>query len=132
LRGMSSDADDLDEERRRRLALPRVIKAKDLPWEGGPGHWNKDVLRPSMEPFRTQTLEIHIESEAPGGISHNHGHQNEALFYVLEGHGYELHEGERHDSWAGDVAMVPYESSKQQCNAGDGRRIRAHDVKPSA
>ena len=50
--------------------LPRVIKAKDLPWEGGPGHWNKDVLRPSMEPFRTQTLEIHIESEAPGGISH--------------------------------------------------------------
>ena len=27
---MSSDAYDLDEERRRRLALPRVIKAKPL------------------------------------------------------------------------------------------------------
>ncbi len=116
VKGMASEGYSLTEERKRRLAAPRVIKAKALPWEGGPGHWNKDVLRPSMEPFRTQSLEIHIESEAPGGISHNHGHQNEALFYVLEGRGHEIHDGLRYDWRAGDVVMVHNDSVHQHFN----------------
>ena len=129
VRGMSSEAYSLEEERTRRLAVPRVVKAKDLPWEGGPGHWNKDVLRPSMEPFRTQTLEIHIESEAPGGISHNHGHQNEALFYVLEGHGHEVHDGERYDWRAGDVVMVHNDSVHQHFNDDPERPSRVLVIK---
>ena len=129
VRGMESETYDLDEERKRRLALPRVVKAKDLPWEGGPGHWNKDVLRPSMEPFRTQTLEIHIESEAPGGASHDHGHQNEALFYVLEGRGHEIHDGERYDWEAGDVVIVHNDSVHQHFNDDPARPSRVLVIK---
>jgi quercetin dioxygenase-like cupin family protein len=127
-RGVSGEY-SLDEERRRRLAAPRVIKAKELPWDGGPGHWNKDVLRPSTEPFRTQTLEVHIESEAPGGVSHTHGHQNEALFYVLEGRGHEIHDGKRYDWEAGDLVVVHNDSVHTHCNDDPDRPSRVLIIK---
>ncbi len=119
----------LKEERRRRLAAPRVIKARELPWGGGPGHWNKDVLRPGMEPFRTQTLEVHIEAEAPGGISHTHGHQNEALLYVLEGRGHEIHDGKRYDWEAGDLVVVHNDSVHQHNNDDPERPSRVLIIK---
>ncbi len=114
----------LDEERARRLSLPRVVKAKELPWDGGPGHWNKDVFRPGMEPFRSQTLEIHVEAEAPGGLSHIHGHQNEALLYVLEGKGHDIHDGERYDWEAGDLVVVHNDSVHQHVNDDPKRPSR--------
>lgn len=122
--GISSEQYGLKEERHRRLAAPRVIRAKEIPWEGGPSHWNKDVLRPDSEPFRTQTLDVHIESEAPGGISHNHAHQNEAVIYVLEGRGHDIHDGERYEWEAGDLLVVHNESLHQHCNDDPERPSR--------
>jgi len=106
----------LKEERARRLAAPRVIKAKDIPWGSGPNHWNRDILTPDTEPFRTQTLHVHMEAEAPGNVSHKHGHQNEALFYVLEGRGHETHDGQRHEWEAGDLVIVHNDSVHQHWN----------------
>ena len=129
VRAVTSEQYGLKEERRRRLAAPRVIKAKQLSWESGPSHWNKNILTPDTEPFRTQTLHVHVESEAPGGISHNHGHQNEALFYVLEGRGHEIHDGVRYDWEAGDLVIVHNDSVHQHCNDDPERPSRVLIIK---
>lgn len=126
---VTSESYDLTEERRRRLAAPRVIKAKDLPWEGGPVHWNKNILTPDTEPFRTQTIHVHTESEAPGGVSHCHGHQNEALFYVLEGRGHDVHDGVRYDWEAGDLLVVHNDSVHQHVNDDPARPSRVLIIK---
>ena len=119
----------LKEERKRRLAAPRVIHTKDLPWGTGPNHWNRDILRPDMEPFRTQTLDIHMEAEAPGNVSHKHGHQNEALFYILEGRGHEIHDGKRYEWKAGDLVVVHNDSVHQHWNDDPERPTRALVIK---
>ena len=119
----------LKEERARRLAAPRVIKAKDIPWGSGPNHWNRDILTPDTEPFRTQTLHVHMEAEAPGNVSHKHGHQNEALFYVLEGRGHEIHDGQRYEWEAGDLVVVHNDSVHQHFNDDKERPSRVLVIK---
>ncbi len=53
-----------------------------------------------------QSLESHIEAYAPGAFGQKHGHLNSAVFYVLKGHGHDVHDG-RHIKWeAGDVMIV--------------------------
>ncbi len=47
-----------------------------------------------------------IFEEAPHSSSHSHTH-TEAMLYVLEGRGYSLIDGERHDWRAGDAVHVP-------------------------
>jgi len=129
VKGISSESYGLAEERRRRLAAPRVIKAARLQWESGPSHWNKNLLTPDTEPFLTQSIYMHTESEAPGGISHNHGHQNEALFYVLEGRGHEIHDGVRYDWEAGDLVVVNNDSVHQHFNDDPKRPSRVLIIK---
>lgn len=91
-----------EHERLRRA--PRVIKGRELPWKEGPVLWHKDYMLP--ESGLAQGLHVHVDTIAPGSRSANHGHQNEALFYILEGRGHEIHDGQRYDWEAGDVVAV--------------------------
>jgi quercetin dioxygenase-like cupin family protein len=68
------------------------------------GDWN--IIDPGDENFRTQSLHMHFVTVAPNGRNDGHGHQNEALFYVLQGSGYEMHDGIRYDWEAGDAVAV--------------------------
>lgn len=129
VRALTSEQYDLAEQRRLRLAAPRVIKAKALPWGSGPSHWNKNVLTPDSEPFLTQTIHVHIEAEAPGGVSHVHGHQNEAVIYVLEGRGHDVHDGTRHDWEAGDLLVVHNDSVHEHHNDDPQRPSRILIIK---
>jgi mannose-6-phosphate isomerase-like protein (cupin superfamily) len=84
---------------------PRVFSSKDVPWKGGPGHYGKSVISPQAVNI-TQSIESHIEAYAPGASGQKHGHLNSAVFYVLKGHGHDVHDG-RHIPWkAGDVMLV--------------------------
>jgi mannose-6-phosphate isomerase-like protein (cupin superfamily) len=84
---------------------PRVYSSKDVQWKGGPGHFGKSVISPQAAAV-TQSIESHIEAYAPGASGQKHGHLNSAVFYVLKGHGYDIHDG-RHIPWkAGDVMIV--------------------------
>ena len=56
-------------------------------------------------------------STAPGGRSQKHGHVNEAAFYILDGVGYEIHDGVRYDWKAGDIAIVHNNCVHQHFNA---------------
>lgn len=68
---------------------------------------------------------LHLEEYGPGGKSQKHGHVNEAAFYILDGEGYEVHDGIRYDWQAGDVAIVHNNCVHQHFNASDSKPARA-------
>ena len=73
---------------------------------------------------------LHIEEYGPGGRSQKHGHVNEAAFYILDGTGYEVHDGVRYDWQAGDVAIVHMNCVHQHFNADPAKPARALVLKP--
>src|SRR6266851_5051797 len=107
LEGAYSLRDELDRLR----AMPRVIKGKDLKLDGGPQHFSRHYVEP--EDGRTQ----------------KHGHVNEAAFYILDGAGYEIHDGKRYDWKAGDVAIVHNNCVHQHFNASAKEPARALVIK---
>lgn len=127
VRGLSSDTYTVEEYRRWLKSYPRVLKANAFPWEGGPIHWNRWLLTPENCP--AQTVFLHLEELAPGGSSQKHGHQNEAMFYILEGKGYEIHDGKRYEWEAGDVVIVHNSCVHQHFNADADQPARALVIK---
>jgi quercetin dioxygenase-like cupin family protein len=116
----------LTEERRHRLdTAPRVIhtNAQGLTY----GEWN--LIDPGQEPYRTQSLQSHFVILPPGGRNDGHGHQNEAFFYILEGRGYELHDGKRYDWAEGDAVVVHNDCVHWHNNADSERRAVALVIK---
>ena len=97
-----------------------MFSSKDVPWKGGPGHYGKSVISPQAVNI-TQSIESHIEAYAPGASGQKHGHLNSAVFYVLKGHGHDVHDG-RHIPWkAGDVMLVENACVHQHFNEFEGR-----------
>ena len=72
-----------------------------------------------------QTLHIHLEEYAPGAKSQKHGHVNEAVFYILDGEGAEVHDGVRYEWEAGDVAIVHNNCVHQHFNRNPDKPARA-------
>jgi quercetin dioxygenase-like cupin family protein len=73
-------------------------------------------IGPGDEEFLTQTLQVHFVELPPQSSNHGHGHQNEAAFYILEGAGYEIHDGVRYDWKAGDLVFVHTDSVHRHFN----------------
>jgi gentisate 1,2-dioxygenase len=114
---------NLKDELKRLRAVPRVRKAKDLKFVDGPQTFSRHYVEP--KDGITQTLHIHLEEWAPGARSQKHGHVNEAAFYILDGKGYEVHDGVRYDWSAGDVAVVHQNCVHQHFNADPHKPARA-------
>jgi quercetin dioxygenase-like cupin family protein len=113
------------------LAQPRVYKSKNWKWKGGPAQFGKSIINPhSLE--ITQMIECHIEAYAPGGRSQKHGHMNSAVFYILDGKGYDVHDGKRYDWEAGDVCIVENASVHQHFNSDPNKpgRVLVMKAKP--
>ena len=94
---------------------PRVYSTKRLEWEGGPQYYGKKMINP-QETAVTQAIECHVDVYSPGGTSQKHGHMNSAVFYVLKGKGYDIHDGKRYDWKAGDALIVENACVHQHCN----------------
>src|SRR5690242_10255309 len=47
---------------------------------------------PGTEPYKSQSLHVHWSVIRPSSRNEGHGHQNEALFYVVDGYGWEEHD----------------------------------------
>ena len=118
----------LTDELKRLRSMPRVIKGKDLLFNDGPQSFSKHFIEPVDG--LTQTLHVHLEEYAPGGRTQKHGHVNEAAFYILDGKGYEIHDGVRYDWSAGDVAIVHMNCVHQHFNADAVKPARALVLKP--
>lgn len=136
LRGMSSDVYSLDEFRRRQRAAPRVRRAGTVVDDASVGHSGDSersrtwwLLGPGDEPFLTQTLQVHFVELAPGGSNRGHGHQNEALFYILEGKGYEIHDGKRYEWEKDDLVIVHADCVHRHYNRSESERALALVIK---
>jgi quercetin dioxygenase-like cupin family protein len=114
---------NLKDELKRLRSLPRVRKAKDIRFNDGPQTFSRHYVEP--KDGITQTLHIHMEEYSPGAISQKHGHVNEAAFYILDGRGYEIHDGVRYDWQAGDIAIVHNNCVHQHHNADPDKPARA-------
>ena len=118
---------NLADELRRLRAMPRVVKGKEYKFNDGPQAFSRHYVEPGDG--MTQTLHIHLEEYAPGGKNGKHGHVNEAAFYILDGTGYEVHDGIRYDWKAGDIAIVHNNCVHQHFNADPERPARALVIK---
>jgi gentisate 1,2-dioxygenase len=87
------------------LEQPRVLSFRDKPWKGGPQHYSKTGITPGTTAVG-QSIETHIEAYGPGAFGQKHGHLNSAVFFVIKGRGYDIHDGRRIDWKAGDIMIV--------------------------
>ena len=117
----------LTDELKRLRAMPRVRKAKDIKFRDGPQTYSRHYVEP--KDGITQTFHLHLEEYSPGGRSQKHGHVNEAAFYILDGRGYEIHDGVRYDWQAGDIAIVHNNCVHQHFNADPVEPARALVIK---
>jgi quercetin dioxygenase-like cupin family protein len=126
LRGITSEKYGLREFRREQLSAPRVRSDDVVVDDAKVGHSgdSKDSrtwwrVGPGDEPFLTQNLQVHFVEIPPGKSNHGHGHQNEAVFYILQGKGYEVHDDRRYDWEQGDLVVVHVDSVHRHFNDGD-------------
>lgn len=114
---------DLKGELARLRNMPRVRKARDIQFTDGTQVFSRHFIEP--KDGITQTFHLHLEEYSPGGKSGKHGHVNEAAFYILDGVGYEIHDGIRYDWQAGDIAIVHNNCVHQHFNDDPDRPARA-------
>ena len=117
----------LKDELQRLRDMPRVRKSANIKFRDGPQTYSRHYVEP--KDGITQTFHLHLEEYSPGGRSQKHGHVNEAAFYILDGEGYEVHDGVRYDWKAGDVAIVHNNCVHQHFNASSTKPARALVIK---
>jgi quercetin dioxygenase-like cupin family protein len=71
-----------------------------------------------------RTFAMFLSEYPPGGKSGRHSHTFEAAAYVLEGRGYDIHDGVRHDWAEGDTFYIPPGVVHQHFNADPERIAR--------
>ncbi len=118
---------NVKQELDRLRSVPRVRKASEIPFVDGPACFSRHFVEP--KDGITQTFHMHLEEYAPGAKSQKHGHVNEAAFYILDGTGYEIHDGVRYDWKAGDIAIVHNNCVHQHFNADEKKPARALVIK---
>ena len=117
----------LKDEMARLRAMPRVRKGSEIKFRDGPQTYSRHYVEP--KDGITQTFHLHLEKYGPGARSQKHGHVNEAAFYILDGDGYEVHDGIRYDWHAGDIAIVHNNCVHQHFNASSTKPARALVIK---
>ncbi len=117
----------LKDELARLRGMPRVRKGSKIRFTDGPQTFSRHYVEP--KDGITQLFHLHLEEYSPGAKSQKHGHVNEAAFYILDGEGYEIHDGVRYDWKAGDIAIVHNNCVHQHFNASAKEPARALVIK---
>jgi len=123
VRGITSQTYGLGEFRRRQLDNERVRDDDFVVDDASVGHSGDSEksrtwwrIGPGDEEFLTQSIQVHFVELPPESSNHGHGHQNEAAFYILEGRGYEIHDGQRYDWSKDDFVFVHTDSVHRHFN----------------
>jgi gentisate 1,2-dioxygenase len=115
----------------------KIVRPEEMPWEMSRQGLLKHLLNEQMN-TRMETVDAYMQVIPPGSRSGRHRHLAEECVYVLEGHGYDLHQDcdveitdayewkpqadiKRYEWEAGDVIYVPPSTIHQHFN-GDPRR----------
>jgi len=118
----------------------KILKPEDMPWEMSRQGLLKHLLNEGMN-TRMETVDAYMQIIPPGSYSGRHRHLAEDCLYVLEGHGYDLHQDcdveitdtyhwkpqeqiQRFDWQAGDVIYIPPNTIHQHFNASPDKPVR--------
>ena len=99
---------------------PHVVLEREQPWEITSQGKIKWLIHPSMK-LATRRKWIYLQEIAPGGRSGKHRHMSEELILVLEGKGYDIHDGERWEWEQGQMICIPAMAEHQHFNVGESR-----------
>jgi len=129
--------DDALAQPARNARRKKIIRPDEMPWEMARQGLLKHLLNEQMN-TRMETVDAYMQVIPPGSRSGKHRHLAEECLYVVEGHGYDLHQDcdveitdtyhwkpqaeiKRFEWEAGDVIYVPPCTIHQHFN-GDARR----------
>lgn len=118
----------------------KVLHPEDMPWEMSRQGLLKHLLNEAMN-TRMETVDAYLQIIPGGSRSGRHRHLAEECLYVLEGHGYDLHQDcdveitdayfwkpqeqvQRFEWAAADVIYVPPNTIHQHFNADPARPAR--------
>jgi quercetin dioxygenase-like cupin family protein len=122
----------------------KIVRPAEMPWEMARQGLLKHLLNEQMN-TRVETVDAYMQVIPPGSRSGKHRHLAEECLYVLEGHGYDLHQDcdveitdtyhwkpqaeiKRFEWEAGDVIYVPPSTIHQHFNADPRRPVRLISV----
>lgn len=91
-----------------------LIKGKDLPWELNRQGKMKWFLHPALDNTSIRSMFFFMQEIPPGsksGVQKTPGGQ---VMYIIQGRGYTLLDGERHDWEAEDVVNIPIRANGVQ------------------
>lgn len=117
-----------------------VVKAAEMPFERSRHGLIKHIIREEMQ-TKECCLDVYMQFLPPGRASGRHRHLSEEVFYVVEGHGYDLHwdvkfdcdveydwqweeEPKRFDWGPGDFVYIPPYCTHQHFNADATKQAR--------
>ena len=128
VRGIGSKGYNLKQELARLRSMPRVIKGSSLPWRSGPQVFHKNMMNPGHGLIQS----LHCSAGGIGArrtVGETLAIKTPALLYVLEGEGYDIHDGTRYDWSAGDLVLVTPGCVHQHFNALEHRPARVLIIK---
>ena len=132
--------DDSTTAPKRNAKRKKVLHPEEMPWEMSRQGLLKHILNEQMN-TRMETVDAYMQIIPPGSRSGKHRHLAEECLYVLEGHGYDLHqdcdveigdsyewkaqaEVKRYEWEAGDVIYIPPMTIHQHFNADPDQPVR--------
>jgi len=118
----------------------KIVHPDEMPWEMSRQGLLKHLLNEQMN-TRMETVDAYMQVIPPGSRSGKHRHLAEECLYVVEGHGYDLHQDcdveitdtyswkpqdeiKRYEWEAGDVIYVPPSTIHQHFNGDPLRPAR--------
>jgi gentisate 1,2-dioxygenase len=84
-----------------------LVKGQKLDWEINRQGKMKWYLHPAMKDRAIRSLVVFMQEIPPGSRSGKQKHQGGLVHYILEGKGYTVINGVKHDWEAGDVVVLP-------------------------
>jgi hypothetical protein len=96
-----------DEQRRLRAESIQVVRGDELPWEHNRQGKMKWYMHPLLDDTVINSLMVFAQEIPPGGRSGKQRCQGGQVIYILEGRGYTIIDGVRHEWQAEDVIQLP-------------------------
>ena len=107
----------LVDENRWRAEAPRFVPFDSVPWEYTRQGKLKYLIHPWADNCCLKTLDVYVQELPPGGASGKHRQVAEEILFILEGKGYDIHDGVRYDWEKDDLVCIPLMTANQHFNA---------------
>lgn len=123
-----------DRERSQKANSIAVVKGKQLPWEVNRQGKMRWYLHPNIDTTAIRSLLVFIQEIPPGSRSGKEKHQGGRVHYILEGKGYTIIDGTKHEWEAGDAMVLPVKPDGvtfQHFNADPEKPVRFIAAEPN-